>query len=215
MTDPTFWRQKWSMNDIGFHQEAPHEQLAKRFPVRAGESVLVPLCGKSLDLLWLRDQGMKVIGIELSELAVRAFFVENRLPFTERREGPNLCFESDRLTIWCADLFTLAPALWADCTTIFDRAALIALPPEVRLRYVAHLLSGALPERIFVISLEYQSPVTIGPPFSVPPAEIETLFGRHYRVKLLESDSDDPAENRPPKFANSPRTEHTLLLVRI
>ena len=78
-----FWHQKWESNQIGFNQEQPNELLIQYFAtlnLKAGDRVLAPLCGKSIDMLWLASQGVDVIGVELSSIACEAFFSENNIP---------------------------------------------------------------------------------------------------------------------------------------
>src|SRR3546814_8142059 len=80
--DPDFWQQRWRDNRIGFHRDGVLPLLEKHWPslgLATGSRVFVPLCGKSLDMAWLAARGHRVLGVELSPLAVGQFFDENGL----------------------------------------------------------------------------------------------------------------------------------------
>ena len=187
---PDFWHQRWQDNRIGFHQPAPTPLLLKHWPalgVAPGARVFVPLCGKSLDLAWFAAQGYRVLGVELSQLAVEQFFSEHGLvPDTETsRYGVH--HRAGGIELLCGDVFALDAEVLRDCAAVFDRAALIALPPELRRRYVdevyAKLPAGC---RGLAITLEYPQAERDGPPFAVPEAEVDALYGRDWEVELLE-----------------------------
>lgn len=187
---PDFWHQRWQENRIGFHQNAPTPLLQKHWPalgIPAGARVFVPLAGKSLDMLWLAGQGHRVLGVELSRLAVEQFFAEHGLhPDIETtRHGTH--HRAGDIELVCGDAFALDEAILAGCSAVFDRAALIALPPELRQRYVrelhARLPSGC---RGLLITLEYPQDERAGPPFSVPEDEVRSLYGGDWRIELRE-----------------------------
>lgn len=181
--EPDFWHARWQQNQIGFHQGQVNPYLQQHWQALAVPSparVLVPLCGKSLDLLWLRQQGYSVEGIELSELAIRAFLEENGIEATPRKHGDFLVWESDGLRLWCGDFFRLDTNMLGSVQAIYDRAALIALPAPMRSQYVDHLqkLAGTVPH--FLVTLEYPQAKMDGPPFSVDEAEVHNLFESRY-----------------------------------
>jgi thiopurine S-methyltransferase len=200
-----FWLERWQKGQIGFHQDEPEARLVALFPRPAagGERVLVPLCGKSLDMVWLAGQGCEVVGVELSRLACEAFFEENGVECTVRREGRFEVFRGGPYAIYCGDYFDLTPAELAGVSAYYDRAALIALPPEMRSRYVVHLralLSDRAP-RGLVLAIEYPEGLMQPPPFSVSPAEVESLYAwlRPRHVEGLDVTSyffDEPAQGR-------------------
>lgn len=181
--EPEFWHQRWQQNQIGFHQGEVNPYLRKywhELGVSAPARVLVPLCGKSLDLLWLLDQGYRVEGVELSELAVRAFFDEQGLTPQVTSLGDFQVWECGNLRLWCGDLFNLTASLLGPIDAVYDRAALIALPAPMRQRYVQHIqtLAGTVPH--LLIALDYPQQQMDGPPFSVAQAEVEALFAERY-----------------------------------
>jgi thiopurine S-methyltransferase len=187
--DPEFWHERWKTNQIGFHQGDINPYLGRYWPsleLARGDRVFVPLCGKSRDMFWLLEQGFEVVGVEISPIAVESFFVENRLTPFVSREARHLRWKVEALEILCGDFFDLQPGDIGVCRGVYDRAALIALPPEMRPRYVEHLstLLDTLANGL-LISLEYHQSEMAGPPFSVSDAELIRLFSRAYTVQQL------------------------------
>ncbi len=184
-----FWLERWEQNQIGFHQDDFNKHLQAfwdQLQIPAGSNIFVPLCGKSQDLLWLRAQGYGVTGVELSPIAVRDFFAENRLEPTITTHGALQRWEADGLVIWLGDFFALSAAEVAQCAGAFDRASLIALPPAMRERYAQHLIQ-ILPThcRTLLITLEYDQQQMNGPPFAVHEAEVWALYADALAVSLL------------------------------
>lgn len=187
--EPAFWHQRWAAQQIGFHQSEINAYLCRHWPslgVASGSQVLVPLCGKSLDLLWLAEQGHRVLGVELSREAVAAFFEAGKLTPRVEKRGAFEVWHVEQLQVWCGDAFALTAANLADCSAFYDRAALIALPPAMRQRYLAHL-QQSLPQAVqgLLITLEYDQALISGPPFCVPEHEVrEGLTG--WQINMLE-----------------------------
>jgi thiopurine S-methyltransferase len=178
--EPGFWHQRWASNQIGFHEGQVNAYLARHYAhlgLAPGETVFVPLCGKSVDLRWLADEGAHVVGVELSPIAVESFFVEQGLTPRTSQEGAFVIWESGPIRLLCGDYFALTPAHLVGVQAVYDRAALIALPPERRAAYVAQL-DQLLPvaRRTLLVTLEYLQEQMQGPPFSVPEREVRTLF---------------------------------------
>lgn len=188
--DPQFWHERWELNEIGFHQPHAHPWLSEHWPkVFPGTGqVFIPLCGKSLDMLWLRQQGHSVLGVELSPLAVASFFAEQSLPVDTRQMDGFQASASDGIEILCGDFFDLQAKHLARAQAVYDRAALIALPNGLQARYAAHLLD-ILPHRppILLVTLEYDPAEMDGPPFSTSGQTVEELFGRAYQIECLSS----------------------------
>jgi thiopurine S-methyltransferase len=188
--DADFWHQRWQDNRIGFHQDQPTPLLQKYWPAigaAPGCRVFVPLAGKSRDMLWLAAQGHRVLGVELSQLAVEQFFAEHDLQpdIHETRYGRHYC--AGDIELICGDAFALDADALADCAAVFDRAALIALPLALRLRYVEELYAGLPGEcRGLLITLEYPQDEKEGPPFSVSESEVRQRFDSRWNVELLE-----------------------------
>jgi thiopurine S-methyltransferase len=187
--DADYWRKRWHEGETGWHLDTVNRHLDTFWPalaIPAGTQVLVPLCGKTMDLLWLAGQGYRVLGVELSPLGVDAFFAEHALTPTITDDAGLRHYRCDEIEVLCGDVFALTPAQVAGVGAVYDRAALVALPPELRERYAAHL-TAVLPARIprLVITSEYDQALMSGPPFSVSSAEVERLFGETHRITEL------------------------------
>lgn len=186
-----FWQQRWATNQIGFHEAEFHPQLIAHWPslaVAPGARVFVPLCGKSRDMLWLRAQGFEVVGIELAEIAVRAFFAEQGLQPQVSRVGAHEVFSADGFTIFCGDFFALSRETLGEVAAIYDRAALIALPPAMRRDYAAALTRLVDPgTRMLLITVDYDEATISPPPFAVRGEEVSAVYGSDWRVDELGS----------------------------
>lgn len=192
-----FWLSRWNENQIGFHRTGVNPLLTRFWPEIATSSAktLVPLCGKSEDLRWLAERGHDVIGVELSLVAAKSFAAEQRMVFTEAHQPPFTVLRGQKITYYVGDFFEFSPAKEGVFRLFYDRAALIALPPEMRAAYAAHLASLIEPGgQGLLISLEYDPSEMHGPPFAVPEGEVRRLFSKFDCRKLLEVDclDDEP-----------------------
>ncbi len=214
--DNELWQQSWRDRETAFHQKVTNPHLIKFWPnlgLTASDRIFVPLCGKSLDLLWLADQGHTVIGVELSPLAARAFFRENRIQASRRQVGEFVLWEHGRISILCGDFFQLKAADLGDIAAVFDRASLTALPDEIRADYLAHLRS-ILPARCKILLLTTEEPEegeTQSQPFAVAD-EIAALYTSTFDIELSHVESffeadPDPAIKQPV------RVEHKVYLL--
>ena len=188
--DPEFWHQRWQARQIGFHQDAPTPLLLRHWPalqVAPGATVFVPLAGKSLDMAWLAAQGHRVLGVELSQRAVDDFFAEHGLQPEVEITRYGIHHRAGGIELICGDAFGLDAELLRDCAGVFDRAALIALPPALRARYAGELYA-ALPAgcRGLLVTLEYPQHERDGPPFSVPESEVHALYDGEWNIELRE-----------------------------
>ncbi|MDN7141143.1 thiopurine S-methyltransferase [Pseudomonas sp. JQ170] len=185
-----FWHKRWADNQIGFHQGQVNSYLQKHWAalnLEEGSKVLVPLCGKSLDLAWLAGQGHRVLGIELSQRAIEDFFAEQQLQPEVSQRGAFKVYRHGELELWCGDFFALRKEDLSDCAGLYDRAAVIALPPAMRERYAA-LLNDCMPQgcKGLMITLDYDQQRLDGPPFSVPDQEVLQLFAA-WQPRTLEA----------------------------
>lgn len=192
-----FWHQRWSEGRIGFHQADFNPYLKKYWQLlslAADDRVFVPLCGKSKDMLWLREQGHEVLGVELNASACEAFFAENGAEPECNQKSGFVVRSVDGVELMCGDFFSLNTEDLRDVGAVYDRAALIALPQEMRTQYAEHL-TQILPKgvQILLITLEYDGEG--GPPFSVQGSEVERLFGAAFEIECLErTQPDDPRD---------------------
>ncbi len=184
-----FWHERWEQNQIGFHEEAINNHLQefwKTLNVPPGSRIFVPLCGKSRDMLWLLSQGYDVLGVEISPLAVKNFFAENKLEPQMTDYGNFQHWQNDKLTIYQGDFFDLSREHLQDCSAIYDRAALVALPPAMRKQYAKHLMTIAPKiSHTLLVTLEYAQNEMQGPPFSVPENEVRTLFEQEFNIECM------------------------------
>lgn len=186
--DTEYWRERWQQNRIEFHQDVISPYLQRFLPelkLAPGARVFVPLCGKSKDMLWLSAQGYGVFGVEISPLAVAAFFSENGLQPRRESRGAFESWRSGTIAIVCGDYFVLTPADLAGVVAVYDRAALVALPAEQRQRYARHMQALLPAARILLATMEYPQVEIPGPPFSVDNAELDALYGAHYFIHEL------------------------------
>lgn len=188
--DPDFWHSRWHEGRIGFHQDRPTPLLVEHWSslgVAPGRRVFVPLCGKSLDMAWLASQGLQVLGVELSPLAVEQFFAEHGLVPEIVVGDAGRRYRAGGIEIVCGDAFALGADLLRSCDAVFDRAALIALPPDLRRRYAGELYTRLPPGcRGLLITLEYPQHEKSGPPFAVHEDEVRHLYGETFDVALVE-----------------------------
>jgi len=179
-----FWAERWGQQRIAFHEGKANELLVAHIDAleqgRGKQRILVPLAGKAEDLWWLAARGHDVVGVEFVMAAVEAFFAERGLALRdhEQRLGPFAAFTAHGVTMLCEDFFAITPAAIGTFDAIYDRAALIAIDPSDRVRYVESCRALAKPSApTFLISLAYDQSRAPGPPWSIDRDEIEALYG--------------------------------------
>jgi thiopurine S-methyltransferase len=210
----SYWHQRWQDQQTGFHLDSVNPYLSKHWPeLKMPEHgrVFVPLCGKSHDLLYFHQQGYRVIGNELSTLAVQDFYTEQQLNASKTIISSEKADDAQTsMTLWsspevdvlCGDFFALGADQLSDISAVYDRAAMVALPPEMRERYVQKMLE-LLPQKItmLLLTLDYDETEKAGPPFSVTEEEVNRLYGPHFKISCLEV-ADVPADERSPRSQN-------------
>jgi thiopurine S-methyltransferase len=198
--EPDFWHERWTSNRTGFHQASVNAHLERHWHslgLAPGSRILVPLCGKSLDMIWLRGQGHRIAGIELSQLAVADFFRENGLAPTIRQGHGYSCWSAEGIDLFCGDFFMLRAAGLGRIDGCYDRAALVALPAGMRAKYAGALLELMPPlAPALLVTLEYNQAEMEGPPFSVSQLEVRQLFGAQCHIEHLDS-LEAPRKNGP------------------
>ncbi|WP_110455824.1 thiopurine S-methyltransferase [Shewanella algidipiscicola] len=215
---PSFWHEKWASKQIGFHLGEVNPLLIEHWPqlnVASGASVFVPMCGKSLDLCYLAEQGLEVVACELNQAAVEQFFTDNELSVEVQSLGEHTRYCTEQITLYQGDLFTLPTHLTAQCTAFYDRAALIAWPEAMRQQYVKQLAKLVAPQSIgLLITLDYPQAALNGPPFAVSDGWVMTNMSEYFEIERLRCD-DVLAQN--PRFVSkqvSWLTESVYRLVR-
>ncbi len=195
--EKAFWIERWEKQETGFHQSDVNAFLKEFWPETGckGGEVLVPLCGKSNDMLWLKEQGHDVLGVELSGIAVAEFFRDNGLKPAQEKQGAFESFAAGGFHLLNGDFFALQREDVKNVKAVYDRAALIALPKDMRERYAAHM-AEILPENtpMLLVTLSYPQRQMDGPPFSVDAAEVERLYGARADIRVL-TQQDSLAHN--------------------
>jgi len=186
-----FWHKKWQSNEIGFNQPKPNQLMQRYFPelnLKPGSRIFVPLCGKSIDILWLAGQGYKVIGVELSQSACKAFFKENKISVKIKESSDFVAYMSDEITLLSGDFFSLDKNTLGKVDAVYDRAALIALPSELRQLYSRHMIELFDEDtKGLLITTSYDETQMQGPPFSIGEKEVNALYGAHLDIKQVYS----------------------------
>ncbi len=186
--DKKFWFDRWEKQDIGFHEDTVNSRL-KKFIQRIcplGGHVFVPLCGKTLDIGWLLDNGYKVTGVELSRTAIQALFNQLELTPQVTNVGKFVMYSAANITIYEGDFFDLTQIHLLDIDCVYDRASLVALPSALRERYVKHLpeVSDFAPQ--LLITLEYDESRLDGPPFAITKHDVHAYYGHAFSLKELD-----------------------------
>lgn len=190
------WLQRWRDGRIGWHETEGSALLKRHWPrLVRGSSVLVPLCGKSVDLLWLAERGYDVVGVELSAIAVQSFFDEQELGFENSVSGSLQCYRATDapIRIYQGDYFEFSGGPFH---AMYDRGGLVALQREERARYAAHSKSLLEADAYqMILTLEYDDSVVSGPPYSVGVDEVAARF-----PDLLRLSSRNDINTGSPKF---------------
>lgn len=214
----SYWQSRWKKGKIGFHMPDGYPGLKKYWGslnLKPHPTVLVPLCGKTIDLAHLAQLGATVVGVEISERAILEFFNEQNLSFETDTFADFTIRKSENIELWEGDFFKFPTHKHPSFDLIYDKAALVALPPKMRKRYgkkLSALSSDATSILLhhFIYSQEQMS----GPPFSVSVQEVEVLFSNQFRIQLLY-EYTIPAEKFPQfqrRGLKSPLKERLLYL---
>lgn len=185
-----FWLKKWTDNDIAFHQKEANPFLVKHFHKLAlvkGSRIFLPLCGKTLDIHWLLSNGYRVVGAELSKIAIEQLFDELHIVPKLSKAGKLFHYSAKFIDIYVGDIFDLSNILLEEIDAIYDRAALVALPLELRKKYSAHLMAISNNAIQLLICFEYDQSLSQGPPFSISKEEVLEHYKSVYDITLLES----------------------------
>ena len=188
--DPSFWHQKWEKSEIAFHESEANPLLVKHvneLSLANGSRVFVPLCGKTRDISWLLSNGYRVAGAELSQIAIEQLFMELGLQPEISTVGEVEQWSANRLDIFVGDIFALSRKMLGPVDGIYDRAALVAFPEDMRHRYTAHLtgMTGKAPQ--LLICYDYDQSLMQGPPFSIRNEEVYRHYADTYEVTLMAS----------------------------
>jgi thiopurine S-methyltransferase len=184
----SFWHERWESGRIGFHQGKPNKLLLAHFHALGladRSRVFLPLCGKTRDIAWLLSQGYRVAGAELSELAIRQLFEELGVEPVISNLGQLKRYSATDIEIFVGDIFSLTAELLGPVDAVFDRAALVALPEEMRAAYADHLVYLAETAPQLLVCFEYDQRLQSGPPFSISRDEVRQRYSGVYEIREL------------------------------
>ena len=188
--DQNFWHQRWEKNEIAFHESKANPLLVTHFnelSLAKGGRVFVPLCGKTLDISWLLSNGYRVAGAELSHIAIEQLFMELGLQPEISTVGEVEQWNANNLEIFVGDIFALSRKILRPVDAIYDRAALVAFPEEMRNRYTAHLAGITHTAPQLLVCYDYDQSLMQGPPFSIRNEEVRQHYADNYEVTLMAS----------------------------
>ena len=189
----SFWIDKWKNQKIGFHNYTPHPFLIEciqSFNLNCGDAVFVPLCGKTSDISWLLDKGYHVVGVDLSEVAINALFDELGLRPTITKKPHFSCYRAPMIDVFVGDLFNLETAMLPKINLVYDRAALVALPPKRQAEYALFVttLTDSAPQMI--VTIEFDDLLINSPPYSVKQDDLYRIYGTEYTLSLIRQSFD-------------------------
>lgn len=182
-----YWRNKWDIKQTGFHLNYVHPILKRHVGLfNQEQTVFVPLCGKSLDIGFLLERGNTVVAVELSEVAVGELFEQMDLTPTVSSWKEGKKYQAENLTVYVGDFFTVEAQDLGSIAWVYDRAAIVALPEELRVKYAQHLVNITEKAPHLLLTLDYDQEIVSGPPFAVSGEEVTTHYNDLYSIKLLE-----------------------------
>jgi len=195
------WLERWKKGTTGWHRSDINPQLIENINQLSGartQTIFVPLCGASLDMKYLSDQGFHVVGVELSSLAIDRFFNENKIAYKVSKVEDFDFYQGKNIDIYCGDFFKLKKNYFYDVSCVYDRAALIALNPDLQKKYARHL-KEILPNssKILLLTMFYPQNEMEGPPFSVGDDNVEELFSEFKEIKKISSVNEKESSLKP------------------
>jgi len=188
--DRQFWYDRWESSRIGFHNSKPNPSLVahvQELSLNAGDRVFLPLCGKTLDIGWLLAKGFQVVGAELSKIAIEQLFAEMEITPEVNDLGDALHYSAPMVDIFVGDIFDMTREMVGRIDAVYDRAALVALPVEMRKRYAKHLVELTNKAPQLLLTFTYDQAVMDGPPFSISEEEIKSHYDAPYTLLKIES----------------------------
>jgi thiopurine S-methyltransferase len=185
----SYWQSRWRNDKTGWHMQQVFPLLQSYWHVLnlpKNAVVLVPLCGSSLDIQWLAGQGHYVIGVDVSEIAIKTLKQNHDEPFQKSTKAGLDRYASNSMELWCGDFLKLQKQWLPPVDAIYDKAAIIALPKEMRTRYAGSLQALMQPHtQVLINCFEYKQNEMPGPPFAVFENELQSLFGENFHIKML------------------------------
>lgn len=191
----SYWLSRWNKGNTGFHMEKGYPGLSISWPtlsIPPEPIVLIPLAGKSVDILWIADRAKKVICSEISSIAIEQFFDQHEMKFSKTRFASFEIYHSQNIEFWCGDFMKLPQNKIGEVDLIYDKASIVALPEKMRNTYSKKIISLSSDKtKILMHLLSYDQSEMSGPPFSVDPHEIKHLFSGNFDIHFLQKNSLD------------------------
>ncbi len=190
--DTNFWFQRWKENRIAFHKSEVNPALAKHFKALSlvkGNRIFVPLCGKTLDIAWLLSHGYRVAGAEWIEMAIEQLFLELEVAPDISETKSMKCYTAKDIDIFVGNIFDVSSEMLGPVDAVYDRAALVALPKEMRNRYTKHLVTITDQAPQLLLTYDYDQTLMEGPPFSIGSDEVNQHYRESYDISLVESNA--------------------------
>lgn len=183
----THWHDRWDAGQLGFHADAPNPVLLRYQDRLPKGRILVPLCGKTLDLWHLAEAGFEPVGVEFVRKAVEALFSERGVAAETESLEHGTRYRGGGIEVHAADFFAFTSTPFDG---VWDRAALIALEPKEREAYAAHLLALLRPGgRMLLDTLDYDQSVIDGPPWATPNEQVRALYSDAGELVQLEENT--------------------------
>lgn len=190
--DAQFWHDRWQEGRLGFHEGRVNRMLEAyigRLALEPGQRIFLPLCGKAYDIPWLLSKGYRVAGAELSEIAVRDLFAEIGTDPEVTELGDHRRYAAQGIDIFVGDIFELSAGTLGEVDAVYDRAALVALPEDMRGRYAAHLAAITDHAPQLLVTFEYDQEAMEGPPFSITEPEVARCHGARFGIEILADEN--------------------------
>ncbi|GAA6212104.1 thiopurine S-methyltransferase [Hyphomicrobiales bacterium 4NK60-0047b] len=188
--DENFWHERWNNNEIPFHESEANKNLVNnldKLQIKEKSRIFIPLCGKTLDIGWLLSRRYKVVGAELSEFAINELFKQLEVKPIIKDTGSLKCYSAPNIDIFVGNIFELTIEDIGLVDAIYDRGAYVALPKEIRSKYSQHMKDITKNAPQLLIAYEYNQNLMKGPPFSIPPKELENNYNDAYEITNLNS----------------------------
>ena len=191
--EANFWHSMWENNKLGFHLNDTNQFLINNFDrlnLQKSQRVFVPLCGKTHDIAWLLSKGFQVVGAELSEIAIKDLFNSLGVNPNITEVGKFKLYSATNIDIFVGDIFNLDKNILGNVDAVYDRAAIVALPPQMREGYTKLLMEVTNCIKQLIITLMYEQSKKNGPPFSVDDENLFLNYKNNYSIELLEQSFD-------------------------
>jgi len=191
------WNQRWVDKRTGWHRGEVNPTLEKYFPSSEKPTCFFPLCGKTLDMIWVAQKGCQVRGAEFSQLAIDQFFEENKIANKEENAFIQSTESSFDIALKQGDFFEYPDNQKFEL--IFDRGSMVAVNPKDREKYaqkIKTLLKSDGKVLLSAISRDEEH-LKNGPPFHLTVDDVKNAYEKiGMKVSVLGSYEDRSSIDR-------------------